>query len=134
MPRHSKRWVVAGALLGGLLVVLISTSLAVWNYSPARMAVRWMLWSREYKSEVLARPSVPDGELKHIEWDGWGWAGQDTTVYLVYDPTISLATAASNRQSGKFVGIPCEVANVSRLEGQWYTVTFYTDTEWGRCE
>jgi hypothetical protein len=27
-----------------------------------------------------------------------------------------------------------EVPNVSRLESDWYTVTFYTNQEWGRCE
>lgn len=130
MQGYSKRWVFVGALLG----ILIFAALAVWNYSAARMTARWLLWSRDYKSKVLSQPFSSNGELKHIEWDGWGWAGQDTTVYLVYDPTNSLSTAASNRQSGKFVGIPCEVPNISRLESQWYTVTFYTNQEWGRCE
>jgi len=66
--------------------------------------------------------------------DGWGWAGQDTVVYLVFDPADSLSLAASSHQSGKFAGISCEVPYVSRLESQWYTVTFYTGREWGRCD
>jgi hypothetical protein len=93
-----------------------------------------LLWSRDYKSKVLSQPLSSSGEFKHIEWDGWGWAGQDTTVYLVFDPTDSLSTAASTHQSRKFTGIPCEVPNVSRLESEWYTVTFYTNQEWGRCD
>jgi len=70
--------------------------------------------------------------LKHIEWDGWGWGGQDTTVYLVFDPTNSLSAAAKVGQPGKFSGIPCEVFLVHRLESQWYTVQFYTNEFWGR--
>jgi hypothetical protein len=50
-------------------------------------AAKWFARSHDYKSEVLAQPSSI-GELRHIEWDGWGWAGQDTTVYLVFDPEI----------------------------------------------
>jgi hypothetical protein len=38
------------------------------------------------KRKVLAQPASANGEFRHVEWDGWGWAGQDTTVYLVFDP------------------------------------------------
>jgi hypothetical protein len=72
------------------------------------------------------------GDLKHIEWDGWGWAGQDTTVYLVFDLADSLSNAARNQRSGKFDGIPCEVPVVKQLEKNWYLVQFYTDEWWGR--
>ena len=58
-------------------------------------AVKWLLYRHGYKAEVLAQPSK-NGELNHIEWDGWGWAGQDTTVYLVFDPTDSLSAAAKS--------------------------------------
>lgn len=129
MLGHSKRW-LACAVLG----VLIVTPLAIWNYSAAKTTARWLLWSRDYKSKVLSQPSSSSGELKHIEWDGWGWAGQDTVVYLVFDPADSLSVAASIHQFGRFAGIPCEVPYISRLESQWYTVTFYTDREWGRCD
>ncbi len=93
---------------------------------------RWLVWSRSYKAEVLAQPNLANEELKHIEWDAWGWAGMDTTVYLVFDPTDSLSQAASNRQPGKYSGIPCEVFLVRRLESHWYTVWFYTNYEWGQ--
>jgi len=37
-----------------------------------RPTLRWLLWSHSYKAELLATPSSANGELKHIEWDGWG--------------------------------------------------------------
>lgn len=99
-----------------------------------RSAIRWFLWSPEYKAEVLAQPASTNGDLKHIEWDGWGFvpAGQ-TTVYVVFDPMDTLAAAARGHQAGKFKGIPCEVLLVRRLESHWYTVLFYTEESWGQC-
>jgi len=93
---------------------------------------RWLLRAGHYKAEVLAHPDSDKGELKHIEWDRWGWAGQDTAVYLVFDPTDSLSRAASTHQPGKYNGIPCDVFLVRRLETNWYTVQFYADDWWGR--
>src|ERR1017187_8338163 len=40
-----------------------------------RETVRWALDAKEYKAEMLKRPDPPSGELRHMEWDGWGWAG-----------------------------------------------------------
>jgi hypothetical protein len=93
---------------------------------------RWGVESRQYKAQVLAQPESTTGLLRHIEWDGWGWAGQDTTVYLVFDPTDALSNAASSNRPGKYKGLPCEVFLVRRLENQWYTVQFYTNEWWGR--
>ena len=89
--------------------------------------------SRRYKSQMISQPAATIGELRHIEWDGWGWAGQDTTVYLVFDPDDSLSGAASSQRSGKFAGIPCEVVRIHRLESQWYRAEFYTNQRWGDC-
>ena len=80
-----------------LSVFVLITSVLVWNYSKVKTEARWLLSSRHYKSEVLSQPTPPTGELKHIEWDGWGWGGQDTTVYLVFDPTNALSTARESR-------------------------------------
>lgn len=102
-----------------------------WNSYAVRTPVRWLLWSGGYKSKVLANPS-PTGEFKHIEWDGWGWAGQDTSVYLVYDPTDQLAKASGNPRPGRLKGLPCEAYMVNRLESRWYTVQFYTNEFWGK--
>jgi hypothetical protein len=112
----------------------ISAALFV-NYSGVRSAARWCLWSRHYKASVLAQPDSKNGELKHIDWDGWGFPGAgNTETYLVFDPTDSLAAASKSRQPGKFDGIPCSVYRVSRLEGRWYAVLFYTGYRWGEQE
>jgi hypothetical protein len=111
---------------------VISAALVV-NYSAIRSAARWFVWSQRYKASVLAQPDSANGEWKHIEWDGWGFPGAgDTTVFLVFDPTDSLAAAAKSHQAGKFNGIPCKVPLVSRLESRWYAVVFYTDEYWGK--
>ena len=99
-----------------------------------RSTARWLIWSHVYKTQVLSQPSPPDGQLKHIEWDGWGMFGMDTSAFLVFDPADSLSLAASSNQSGKFRGIPCEVFRVRRLEAHWYTVIYYTGPYyWDKC-
>ncbi len=123
-------------------LTLLSTLAAVWVVSASvfvyhgqvRTTARWLVWARNYKDKVLAQQAPENGEFRHVEWDGWGWAGQDTTVYLVFDPRDSLSSAASIRQPGKFDGIPCPVPEVSRLESQWYAVLFYTNEDWDRCK
>src|SRR5690349_500967 len=102
MAHRSKR-------LLALSVFVVIAFVLVWNFSEAKTNARWLLLSRRYKSAVYAQPTPTGGEFKHIEWDGWGWGGQDTTVYLVFDQANSLSLAASTHLSGKFVGIPCEV-------------------------
>jgi hypothetical protein len=72
-----------------LSVALVMVTLAVYcvkNFS----ALRWRVSSRSYKAKVLGQPASANAEFKHVEWDGWGWAGQDTTVYLVFDPKFAL--------------------------------------------
>jgi len=111
-----------------------TSAILVGNYLAVRTAARWLVWSHDYKVKVLAEPAPPNGELKHTEWDGWGFAGAgDTTVFVVFDPTDSLSAAAASHQSGKFSGIPCDVFRVRRLESHWYTAQFYTDEYWGQC-
>lgn len=110
--------------------VLGVAMILAWNVSfTVRSPVRWLLFSRNYKSEVLRQPGSAT-LLKHIEWDGWGMIGQDTEVYLVFDPKDALKSAAESGKEGKFDGLPCEVAQVRRLEANWYSVQFYTDEGW----
>lgn len=126
-PRNALAIVSMLAVYGALSFAFIK------NNSAIRNAARWSVWSRRYKAEVLAQPNSGSGEFKHIDWDGWGFPGAgDTSVYLVFDPTDSLSTAAKSHQTGKFPGIPCTVPSVSRLESQWYAVLFYTDERWGK--
>jgi hypothetical protein len=128
------------------LLALLSTLAIIWVLTPSlflvhlkyqfaiRTTARWLVWSRDYKEKLLAQPALANGDLRHVEWDSWGWGGSDTVVFLVFDPTDSLSAAALNHRSGKYAGIPCKVASVGRLEARWYTVVFYTDQSWGECK
>lgn len=114
----------------------VSVLLFVYNFQ-IRTFTRWFLWSGRYKNKVLAQPASVNGSLKHIEWDGWGWGGQDFSVFLVFDPADSLSVPARSRQSGKLNGIPCEVSDVRRMDSQWYIVFFdgYVDqSSWDSCQ
>jgi hypothetical protein len=119
-----------------LLTVYIASSLAfLVKADDIRAASRWLWLSQGYKREIIAMPTNLKGEFRHVEWDGSGFAGiANNVVYLVYDPSDSLIEAARSHASGKFDGIPCEVLRVRRLENQWYSVNFYTDTAWNSCK
>lgn len=99
-----------------------------------RETARWLIWSHEYKQQVLAQPTSVGGDLKHIEWDASGFAGvANNTAYLVFDPTDTLSGAARNDGATNFKGVPCKVRAIRRMESQWYTVLYYTDQTWGEC-
>jgi hypothetical protein len=119
--------------LAALLVMMtyvFAAMLLKSNYSLVRDHVRWLFLSGGYKAQVLAQP--PSEELKHAEWDGWGFAGADTTAFLVFDPTDSLAGVTEALPPIKARTLPCDVVRVRRLDRQWYAVLFYTDTYWGQ--
>lgn len=119
-----------------IAVLLLSVGLAgAWTLSPsARTTLRWSISSGHYKRQVLALPPPMDGYLRHVEWDRWGFPGAgNTVVYLVLDPTNGLAAAATSGKPGAFPGLPCEVYKVRALESTWYTVVFYTETDWEHC-
>lgn len=119
------------AFLACAIYVLVPV-LVLTHYSLARDHIRWFLLSEGYKAKVLAQPAPANEELKHAEWDGWGFAGMDTTVFLVFDPTDSLAEALGAQPPVKARGLPCDVVHIRRLDPQWYAVLFYTDTYWGQ--
>jgi hypothetical protein len=121
------------SILATLIIYWAISAALVMNYSTIRSSARWLIWSGDYKSKVLEQQAPLNGELKHIEWDDWGWGGENTTMYLAFDPTDSLSMAAQSHQPGKFNGIPCQVYRLRRLESHWYTVLFYTNEIWGRC-
>lgn len=100
-----------------------------------RETARWLIWSHEYKQQVLAQRTSVNGNLKHIEWDASGFAGvANNRAYLVFDPTDTLSAATGNNQAAKFDGRPCKVWAIRRLEKHWYAVLFYTDQAWGECD
>lgn len=109
-----------------LLIFWAGSAFFLLNATRISTASRWLVLSRQYKREVLAQSIPTNGDLKHIDWDGWGFAGIGTSVYLVFDPNDSLP-AAENRPPGKFGISECEgiVPVVRRLECHWYTVDCY---------
>jgi hypothetical protein len=120
-----------------VLVLTIAAWLAVsasliTHYQVVRDHSRWLFLSWVYKPRVLAQWEATGQSFKHAEWDGWGFAGMDTTEFLVFDPTNSLASAVGVPAPVKAHGIPCDVYGVRRLERQWYAVLFYTETYWGQ--
>jgi hypothetical protein len=98
-----------------------------------RESVKWLASSGKYKAEVQAEKDSANGKLKHIEWDFSGPSFATTTVYLAFDPSDSLAAAAKSHQPGKFVGLPCRVYEVRRLESHWYAIAFYIGDDWNHC-
>jgi hypothetical protein len=120
---------------GCMLVVFCALSWLMLRHSlDIRTSSRWLLRSKEYKAQMFAQPAPPPGQLRHMEWDGWGFIGAgDTVVYLVFDPADSLSDAARRKAPAKVSGVPCEIPGVRRLEDKWYTVRFYTDADWGHC-
>ena len=121
------------SILSMLAIFWLLSVLLFRNYLAVRSAARWLIRSDDYKARVVAQPAPANGDLKHLDWDGWGWGGENTEVYLVFDPTDSLAAAAGSHQPGKFNGLPCEVDRVFRLESNWYAAQFYTGTDWDHC-
>lgn len=106
-------------------------ALLLTNYTLVRDHVRWLFLSGIYKTRVFAQPIPANGQMRHTEWDDWGFAGESTTVFLAFDPTDSLARASHARPPIDASGLPCPVFRVRRLSSQWYAVFFYTDTYWG---
>jgi len=124
-------------VLLALIAFLVVTGALLRAQDSVRPSLRWLLWSHRLKAEVLTQAPTANGELKHIEWDGFGGTPVgDWTVYVVFDPTDSLSAAAKSRWSGsysKYKGIPCEVQSVRRLESHWYSVTLGMNEWWDRC-
>ena len=90
---------------------------------------RWVLGAADYKQQVLSQPTPEHGDLKHIEWSGFGFAGFETITYLVYDPTDGMAQF----KQGYYItykGIPCEVGLVRSLEPHWYLVETHINSDW----
>ena len=118
-----------------MLVVYSAVSLSLYkNSHELRITARWLLWSKDLKAKILAQPNTANGELKHIDWGGWQYIGVDyISSYIVFAPSYSLSAAAKSHSPGKFSGIPCYVHRVRRLESHYYTVLFYSETDWGHC-
>jgi hypothetical protein len=126
------RWLAIG--FGVFVVVVIASAIWLTNYFGARDSIRWAFESKAYKSAVLAQPASPDGELKHVEWDDWGFAGQDTFVFVAFDPTDALSTAAKSKQRASSRVYPVKCTASAAWKTHWHVVHFYTETYWGQGE
>ena len=62
-----------GMLLTLILFSLVSGTLLA-NEAALRPRLRWLLFARYFKAQVISQPIPANGELKHVEWDGWGGA------------------------------------------------------------
>ena len=81
LTRRTKAFVAAS-----VIALTLTAAACIWLYEPARTEIRWLVSSRDYKARVLAQPTPPSGELKHVDWDMSGFVGMETAMYLVYDP------------------------------------------------
>ena len=127
------RWRKSLSIFLSLLVCLAISWTVARKGTAIHLEGHWLLHSHSEKSQLLTQPAPADGELRHMDWDGWGMLAQDTNVYLVFDPSDSLSAAARSGRTGKFPGIPCKVQRIQRLEAHWYAAVFYTETSWGDC-
>jgi hypothetical protein len=94
------------------------------NQDHIRPHLRWLIWSQQYKGEVLATPTG-NAEFKHADWDGDGWGSGvtgDWLGYVVFDPSDSQTAERTSSIPAEYRGIPCKVIRVRRLERQWYSV------------
>jgi hypothetical protein len=130
LRKRGLRWVSVTSTLG--IFALVSWTFVARGYDLHR-TVKWSLEGQRYKAQAREAPTRNVGDLQHVEWDGWGWLGQDTMVYLVFDPNDMLLKASQEHSSGTFPGIPCKVYNVTQLEPHYYSVLFYTETSWDDC-
>jgi hypothetical protein len=123
-----------GASILGVSIIIISFLTFIGIPPGLRPHVYWLLWSRQYKRDVLSSPSASAG-LVHAEWDGDGWGGApvgDWMGYVVYDPTDSLPITDTNKPPRKIASIPCDVVAVRRLERCWYSVVTDMNQFWDR--
>lgn len=120
-----KRWISGDALLGALFFVAVSIAMFL-STTHLRPSARWIASSGRYKDLVLSQAPDPQTGLRSVEWDGWGWAGMDTSVELVYDPSDTLAHEIRYDPQGHFADVAQKTAFVQRLGRGWYSLTLYT--------
>jgi cell division protein FtsW (lipid II flippase) len=121
------------AIASMLVIYCASSWILLHNALDIRSHLRWLFQSNDYKARLLSQPVPTNSELRHIPWERYGWATIDTDVDLVYDPNDVLLNQIKTHSEGKFLGIPCAVYQIHRLEPHWFTVRFYTSTSWNEC-
>ena len=112
------------------VVTFISLKLSDYFF---RMHGRWIFLASTSKKRLLAQPVPINGELRHLDWDGWGMFAQDTEVYLVNDPVNATIPIEKTKDGLRAKGIPCHFWKAYRLEAHWYAVVYFTSTGWDDC-
>ena len=137
-PKRLKlRLLVCTGLFGFLWIIFESLPAFSFRFPSTFVAyndIIWLVQAGGDKAKVLAQPTSPNGKLKYIEWYGWGMAGQETSVFLVFDPTNALSESVVAHGPTKVPNTQCEVAYVQQLEKNWYAVLMYTNEDWDHCK
>ncbi len=120
-----RRWGNRTSVYAVLAFLAVSIGMFLSNQR-LRPWARWLVASGRYTTLVLQQPPDPQTGLRSIEWDGWGWAGMNTSVDLVYDHKDSLAHEIRNNPKGRFAEIAEKTAFAQRLGPGWYSLTLYT--------
>ena len=121
-----KRWIRPASLFAVLFFLIVSVSM-FFSTEHIRPWARWLVASGNYKKLVLQQTPDSQTGLRHIEWDGWGWVGSDTSVELVYDPTDTLAYEIKHNPKGRFWEIAEKTQSIQQLGRGWYSLTLYAD-------
>jgi len=122
----AKRWISPRLVLVALGFLGVSV-LMFHSDAHLRPWARWIVASQRYMCLVLKQQPDPQTGLRYAEWDGWGWAGTDTSVELVYDPTDTLGREIKLNPKGRFAAVAEKTAFVQRLGPGWYSLTLYAD-------
>ena len=122
----SKSWPRLRTVVAVVTFAGISLTLSHFVYQ-LRPLTRWLLFSTRYKSQVLKQPASGAEGIRFMNWDGWGWAGADTEVYLVYDPSDTLQRGRAEAPGKTEREILEKAQFIQRLSPGWYSATLYTD-------
>lgn len=122
---RSRHWIGLKWIFAAVAFLGISTLMFHFT-EHLRPWARWLLAADRYTNLVLEQEPDRQTGLRYIQWDGWGWAGTDTSVELVYDPSDSLAHEIRYNPKGRFAEVADKTAFVQRLGHGWYSLTLYT--------
>ncbi len=121
--------------LGFTLASFVIAAALVQRYSnDLRVEAKWLRHRDTYKAALSGQIRTDGRLLRHMDWDDWGFAGNENSAFVVLDPTDSLAYAAATQAPGRYRGLPCPVFRVVKLEPHYYDVLFFTNSYWNQCE
>ena len=129
--RKQRRLLWIGCTLASFV---IAVSLIQRDSNGLRIEAKWIRHRDTYEAALSGQMRTDSRLLRHMDWDDWGFAGNENFAFVVRDPTDSLAYAAATGASGTYRGLPCPVFRVIKLEPHYYDVLFFTNSYWNQCE